>query len=160
MWITDNVGAFFWADKLPELVAVSPESPYLTQEKVYLTRQDDHELLSRLNHWIDQMFQEGAFLALQKKWIGKAITALKIEDLRNRSWDGVAIRHYGEVASLCHFSRAATKEKLMCENPEPERYSWLSATSRESASLSTCASSSRSQPLHRMVILLISSWLK
>ena len=70
VWITDNVEALFWAEKLPGLVAANPTNTYTVKTKGYLIRQGDQVFLNWLNLWLEQMFLQGEIQKLQKKWLG------------------------------------------------------------------------------------------
>ena len=70
VWITDNVEALFWAEKLPGLVAANPTKTYTVKTKGYLIRQGDQVFLNWLNLWLEQMFLQGEIQKLQKKWLG------------------------------------------------------------------------------------------
>jgi len=70
VWITDNIEALFWAEKLTGLVAANPQNTYTVETKAYLIRQGDPNFLNRLNLWLDRMFLNGDIQKLQKQWLG------------------------------------------------------------------------------------------
>lgn len=70
VWITDNVEALFWAQQVPELVAVNPQKTFTVGTKGYMIRQGDQIFLNWLNLWLDQMFLEGEIQKLEQQWLG------------------------------------------------------------------------------------------
>jgi cyclohexadienyl dehydratase len=70
VWITDNVEALFWAQQLPDLVAVNPAKTFTAGTKGYMIRQGDQIFLNWLNLWLEQMFLEGEIQKLEQQWLG------------------------------------------------------------------------------------------
>ena len=70
VWITDNVEALFWAQQVPELVAVNPQKTFTVGTKGFMIRQGDQIFLNWLNLWLDQMFLEGEIQRLEQQWLG------------------------------------------------------------------------------------------
>lgn len=73
VWITDNVEALFWAQQLPDLVAVNPAKTFTAGTKGYMIRQGDQIFLNWLNLWLEQMFLEGEIQKLERQWLGMVI---------------------------------------------------------------------------------------
>ena len=70
VWITDNVEALFWAQQVPELVAVNPQKTFTVGTKGFMIRQGDQIFLNWLNLWLEQMFLEGEIQKLEQQWLG------------------------------------------------------------------------------------------
>jgi cyclohexadienyl dehydratase len=70
VWITDNVEALFWAQQLPDLVAVNPAKTFTAGTKGYMIRQGDQIFLNWLNLWLEQMFLEEEIQKLEQQWLG------------------------------------------------------------------------------------------
>ncbi len=70
VWITDNVEALFWAQQVPELVAVNPQKTFTVGTKGFMIHQGDQIFLNWLNLWLEQMFLEGEIQRLEQQWLG------------------------------------------------------------------------------------------